>query len=113
MRANIYNRLKAGDAKRATTMAAEGRSIEDIAGELGLNASAVESFLMNSADSADRKAQAKDTGGGSKEPDKAPEVNSSKAAIKLAEETGLDLDTVQGSGKDGAITVNDVRAAAE
>lgn len=65
MRANIYNRLKAGDAKRATTMVAAGRSVEDIAGELELNAGAVQSYLDNSAASADRKAQ-------TKEPDKEP-----------------------------------------
>lgn len=36
-----------------------------------------------------------------------------EAARKLAEEAELDLDQVQGTGKDGAVTVEDVRKAAE
>ncbi len=38
-------------------------------------------------------------------------VSSTKAAAELAQQEGLDLGTVKGSGADGKITVNDVRKA--
>ena len=42
--------------------------------------------------------------------DKEP-AEPSKTAKKLAADNGIDLATVQGTGKDGAITVNDVKKA--
>lgn len=41
-----------------------------------------------------------------------PKVQASDAARRVAEEEGVDLATVQGTGKDGNITVEDVRDAA-
>lgn len=38
-----------------------------------------------------------------------PKFKASKAAIKLAKENGIDLTKVKGTGKEGSITVNDVR----
>lgn len=43
----------------------------------------------------------------------AGDLKASPEAVALAEEKGIDLAELTGSGKDGAITVNDVRAAAE
>ena len=40
-------------------------------------------------------------------------IKISKTAEKKANDAGLDLETVEGSGKDGAITVADVDAAVE
>lgn len=45
-----------------------------------------------------------DDGGG-------PKLNASEAAAKLAEENKIDLATVTGTGKDGAITKGDVQKA--
>ena len=42
-------------------------------------------------------------------PKKEPKFKASKAAIKLAKENGIDLTKVKGTGKEGSITVNDVR----
>lgn len=42
-----------------------------------------------------------------------PEVPVTDAALALAEEHGLDLDLIEGTGKDGKITIGDVRAALE
>jgi len=39
-------------------------------------------------------------------------VNASTNAIKAAEEMGVDLSTLTGTGKDGLITIRDVRSAA-
>lgn len=44
--------------------------------------------------------------------DGAPDVKASPAAAALAEELGVDLSTVAGSGKDGTITKSDVQSAA-
>jgi pyruvate/2-oxoglutarate dehydrogenase complex dihydrolipoamide acyltransferase (E2) component len=38
-------------------------------------------------------------------------VTSTKAAAELAQQEGLDLGTVKGTGADGKITINDVRKA--
>lgn len=43
----------------------------------------------------------------------ATEIKVSAAAEKLAEEKGVDLATITGTGKDGAITKTDVEDAAE
>lgn len=40
---------------------------------------------------------------------KEPKFKASKAAIKLAKENGIDLTKVKGTGKDGNITVTDVK----
>lgn len=37
-------------------------------------------------------------------------VNATDAAIKLAEEYGIDISEVEGSGSDGRVTVGDVKA---
>lgn len=39
-------------------------------------------------------------------------INATASAVELAEELGVDLTTVEGSGKDGKITKPDVEAAA-
>lgn len=41
------------------------------------------------------------------------EVEATEAATELAEELGVDLGSVEGSGKDGKITVGDVKAASD
>lgn len=41
------------------------------------------------------------------------ETEATDAAEELAAELGVDLATVEGTGKDGRVTVADVRAAAE
>lgn len=41
------------------------------------------------------------------------EVAATAAAEKLAQELGVDLASVEGSGKGGKVTVGDVKAAAE
>jgi len=38
-------------------------------------------------------------------------VTSTKAAAELAQQEGLDLGTVKGTGAEGKITINDVRKA--
>lgn len=38
------------------------------------------------------------------------EVEATDAAINLAQELGIDLASIEGTGKDGKITVGDVRA---
>lgn len=38
-------------------------------------------------------------------------LNATAGAVKLAEETGVDLAQVEGTGKEGAITVSDVKKA--
>ena len=40
---------------------------------------------------------------------KEPKFKASKAAIKLAKENGIDLTKVKGTGKDGNITVTDIK----
>ena len=40
---------------------------------------------------------------------KQPKFKASKAAIKLAKENGIDLTKVKGTGKDGNITVTDIK----
>lgn len=47
------------------------------------------------------------------EPEDAPEVKVSPAAAKLAEELGVDLSDVEGTGSGGSITKGDVENAAE
>lgn len=42
-----------------------------------------------------------------------PEADASDAAAELAAELGVELGEVEGTGRDGRITVADVRAAAE
>lgn len=50
--------------------------------------------------------------GGSAPPATDPkEPNATSAAIRIAEAEGIDLATLQGTGADGRITVDDVRAA--
>lgn len=44
---------------------------------------------------------------------KAEELNATEAALRTAEELGVDLDEVEGSGPEGRITIRDVRQAAE
>lgn len=44
---------------------------------------------------------------------KEDEVNATPDAIELAKENGVDLSTVEGSGKDGRILKSDVQAAIE
>jgi pyruvate/2-oxoglutarate dehydrogenase complex dihydrolipoamide acyltransferase (E2) component len=44
---------------------------------------------------------------------RADKYNASEAAMRLADECGIDLAELEGSGRDGRITVNDVREAAE
>ena len=56
MRANIYNRLKIGDARRANTLNADNVSVDDIAAELKLNVQAVSDYLSNTAESQKREA---------------------------------------------------------
>ena len=41
------------------------------------------------------------------------EVNATKAAIELAENEGIDLNKIKGTGAEGRITLNDVRKAAK
>lgn len=41
------------------------------------------------------------------------EVNITSAAAELAEELGVDVNTIEGSGAEGRITKGDVEAAAE
>lgn len=41
------------------------------------------------------------------------ETGATAAAIKAAEELGVDITTVEGTGKDGKVTIGDVKAAAE
>lgn len=41
------------------------------------------------------------------------EIEATDAASDLAEELGVDLASVEGTGKDGKITVGDVRAASD
>ena len=40
-----------------------------------------------------------------------PAVKATRKAVELAAELGLDLDSIDGSGKDGKVLVNDVRIA--
>lgn len=54
-------------------------------------------------ENADERTEAQD--------DETDAVNATPAAISLAEELGVDLSTVTGTGADGRITVADVRAA--
>jgi pyruvate/2-oxoglutarate dehydrogenase complex dihydrolipoamide acyltransferase (E2) component len=44
---------------------------------------------------------------------RAEKHNATPAAMKAAQELGVDLDEIDGTGADGRITVNDVREAAE
>ena len=44
---------------------------------------------------------------------KAEKSNATEAAMRLANELGLDLDQIEGSGADDRITVRDVKEAAE
>jgi pyruvate/2-oxoglutarate dehydrogenase complex dihydrolipoamide acyltransferase (E2) component len=44
---------------------------------------------------------------------KAEKSNATEAAMRLANEHGLDIDQIEGSGADGRITVRDVKEAAE
>lgn len=42
-----------------------------------------------------------------------PESGATDAAVELADELGVDITAVEGTGKGGKITVADVRAASE
>jgi len=44
-------------------------------------------------------------------PEEDDEVNASKAARELADEAGIDLSDVEGTGKDGTVTKGDVQKA--
>jgi pyruvate/2-oxoglutarate dehydrogenase complex dihydrolipoamide acyltransferase (E2) component len=50
---------------------------------------------------------------GSDNGDYGDDVKITKAAQERADELGLDVSTIQGSGVDGRITIGDVEAAAE
>lgn len=49
---------------------------------------------------------------GASDPDQ-PEVKASDAARSLAKEAGIDIAAVKGTGKDGNVTIGDVKRAAE
>lgn len=61
--------------------------------------------------SAEEKVTAKEIKSSVKKPrvKKEPKFKASKAAIKLAKENGIDLTKVKGTGKEGSITVSDVK----
>lgn len=71
------------------------------------------------ADAAPETAAADETGqeperaGGEAVPARATKVRAMPKARALARELGVDLGAVEGSGRNGSITVNDVRAAAD
>jgi len=44
---------------------------------------------------------------------KAEELNATEAAMRVAEELGVDLEEIEGSGPDGRITIRDVKQAQE
>jgi pyruvate/2-oxoglutarate dehydrogenase complex dihydrolipoamide acyltransferase (E2) component len=44
---------------------------------------------------------------------RAEKQNATPAALKAAQEQGVDLDEIEGTGADGRITVKDVREASE
>jgi pyruvate/2-oxoglutarate dehydrogenase complex dihydrolipoamide acyltransferase (E2) component len=44
---------------------------------------------------------------------RAEKHHATEAAVRLADELGIDLAEIEGSGSDGRITVNDVREAVE
>jgi pyruvate/2-oxoglutarate dehydrogenase complex dihydrolipoamide acyltransferase (E2) component len=44
---------------------------------------------------------------------KAEKHNATPAALKAAQEAGLDIEEIEGTGSDGRITVKDVREAVE
>jgi pyruvate/2-oxoglutarate dehydrogenase complex dihydrolipoamide acyltransferase (E2) component len=65
----------------------------------------------------DPAGQATEESGGQDQPGEQavgnPEPKVTHAAAKKAEELGIDLSEIEGSGPDGSITIRDVRSAAE
>lgn len=77
------------DRGKIKAMADEGQGAKQIAEALKLPLACVESFM----------------------PDAEDPGTASKAAATLAEEAGIDLSAIEGTGKNGSITKGDVEAA--
>lgn len=105
----------------AVTKRSESTSAEDVkatprakqkAEELGVDLTTVEGTGPQGSVSADDVVAAAESGGSSGAAS-AEDVKATPKAKKLAEELGVDLTTVEGTGPQGSVSADDVEAAAE